>query len=218
MDRDFWLQRWQQQQIGFHLPHVNPRLVQHAGALPSAPGQRVLVPLCGKSIDMVWLAERGLRVLGVELSALAVETFFREQGWAPRITNEGVFTRYATDNIELLCGDVFALDAERVGDVHGVYDRAAMVALPPAMRAAYAAQLSRLLPSTASGLLVTFEYDEQQMQGPPFSVPDAEVHALLSPAFEVTHLAEHDVLRDEPRMRDRGLTRLQEHVYALTRF
>lgn len=217
MDHDFWLSRWQQNQIGFHLPEVNPRLLEHASVLPRVPGQRVLVPLCGKSIDMVWLAQRGLRVLGVELSALAVDTFFQEQRWTPRVTQEGAFTRYATDHVEILCGDVFALDRANVGELHAVYDRAAMVALPPTLRGAYAQQLSRLLPPSATGLLVSFEYDQAEMNGPPFSVSEAEVRSLLSRAFEITHLADYDILQDEQRMRDRGLTQLHEHVYALVR-
>lgn len=217
MEHGFWLARWQQNQIGFHLPEVNPRLVEHGSALPHAPGQRVLVPLCGKSVDMVWLAQRGLRVLGVELSALAIDTFFEEQQWMPRITREGAFTRYATDQVEILCGDVFALEPDQVGELHGVYDRAAMVALPPSMRGAYAQQLSRLLPRSATGLLVTFAYDPTEMTGPPFAVPETEVRALLSPAFDVTQLADHDILQSEARLRDRGLTQLHEQVYALLR-
>lgn len=217
MERDFWLERWQQNQIGFHLPAVNPRLVQHANALPSVPGQRVLVPLCGKTIDMAWLAQRGLRVLGVELSSLAVDAFFHEQGWTPHVTHEGPFVRYAASGVEILCGDFFALNASIAGELDGVYDRAAMVALPPSMRSAYAQHVSRLLPSTARGLLVSFDYDQNEMQGPPFSVPEAQVRALWEPAVQVTHLADHDILQDEPRMRERGLTHLHEHVYALLR-
>jgi thiopurine S-methyltransferase len=217
VERDFWIERWRENQIGFHLATPNPRLVEHVGALPQQPNARVLVPLCGKSIDMVWLADQGFRVLGVELSLLAAEAFFDEQGWTPSITHDAAFTRYVAGAVEILCGDFFALTPELVGELHGHYDRAALVALPATMRAAYASRLAALLPPSSSGLLVAFEYPQHEMSGPPFSVPDAEVRALFQPAFAVDPLGVHDILADEARMRDRGLTRLRECVYAIHR-
>lgn len=217
MQHEFWIERWQQDQIGFHLPTVNPRLLEHVSALPHEAGARVLVPMCGKSLDLVWLAERGVRVVGVELSSLAVAAFFRERGWTPTVTRANAFTRSVAGNVEILCGDFFALDVATVGELHGHYDRAALIALPPSMRAAYAKQLATLLPAAARGLLIAFEYPAHEMQGPPFSVPEVEVRSLFEPAFKVDRLASHDVLKDEPRMRDRGLSRLQEHVYAIIR-
>jgi thiopurine S-methyltransferase len=217
MEHEFWLERWRQQQTGFHLSDVNPRLAQHASALPDVAGQRVLVPLCGKTVDMAWLAERGLRVLGVELSSLAAEAFFTERNWTPIVTQAGPFTRYAANNVEILCGDFFALDPTIAGELHGFYDRAAVIALPPLMRRAYADHLATLMPATSRGLLIAFEYPQHEMDGPPFSVPEREVHALFESAFRIDRLASYDILKDEPRMRDRGLTQLREHAFALLR-
>jgi len=217
MEANFWIERWQQNQIGFHLPTVNRRLVEQSSVLPQQVGARVFVPLCGKTIDLAWLAERGLQAVGVELSSLAVEAFFRERGWTPTVTRRGAFTHSEANNVEILCGDFFALDVATVGELHGYYDRAALVALPPSLRRAYVTKLATLLSPRTRGLLVALGYLDEEMQSPPFSVPEAEVRALFEPAFQVDHLASHDVLEDEPRMRDRGLSRLQEHVYSIHR-
>ena len=120
MEPKFWQERWARNQLGFHLPEVNPYLERHWPSLALAEGAKVLVPLCGKSLDLMWLATQGHRVLGVELSEQAVEAFFSEQSLTPRITQRGVFTVYQADLIEVWCGDFFALDAEVLADCTAV--------------------------------------------------------------------------------------------------
>jgi thiopurine S-methyltransferase len=221
MDPEFWHERWRAQQIGFHRSDVNPRLVAWQAELPAptppAAGSRMLVPLCGKSVDMAWLAERGHRVVGVELSPIASAAFFEERGLAFRVEHSGAFERHVSDRIEILCGDFFALDAMTLGACEGFYDRAALVALPEPMRARYVEQLAALLPAGARGLLVTFDYPQAAMSGPPFAVPDAEVRARYAPGFELRPLADHDVLAQELHLAGRGLQALHERVYGLTR-
>lgn len=217
MDPEFWHQRWQRKEIGFHLDRPNPRLLEHWGALRLAAGSRVLVPLCGKSRDLAWLAQAGHRVLGVELSPIAVAEFFAEQGLQPRRRSRGPFESLAAGDIELLCGDFFALDREITGPVDALYDRAALVALPPPLRARYAQLLATLLSPGAAMLLVTFDYPELQMQGPPFAVGSEQVRALYAERFSIDQLADEDILDAEPRFRERGLTELREYVYLLRR-
>ncbi len=217
MDREFWLARWQQNQIGFHLDRVNPRLAQWASALPPAGPSRVLVPLCGKSRDLDWLAARGHRVVGVELSPIAVRAFFQERGLHAEVDRVGPFERHRHGAIELLCGDLFELDAATLGACDGLYDRAALVALPQPMRARYVTQVAALLPAGARGLLIAFDYPQDQMPGPPFSVSEPELRALYPQHFALEPLAGYDMLEHEPRFRQRGLTRLEERVYALVR-
>lgn len=217
MEHDFWHTRWQQNQIGFHLGDVNPRLVSHSSALPGEPGSRILVPLCGKTVDMLWLAGRGYEVVGVELSPIAAEAFAKEQGLDAKVERHGAFTCYRMPNIDVMCGDFFSLTPEQLGPVHGYYDRAALVALPEAMRPAYVAKLHALLPREARGLLVTFDYPQAQMQGPPFSIPKSTVQALYTPGFSLSELASYDTLAQEPRFRAAGLTSLHEHVYGIQR-
>lgn len=218
MEPKFWQERWARNQIGFHLPEVNPYLQRHWPKLALAEGAKVLVPLCGKSLDLMWLASLGYRVLGVELSEQAVEAFFSEQGLLPRISQRGVFKVYRADLIEVWCGDFFALDAEALADCSALYDRAALIALPPLMRAQYAEHLNALLRPGCQGLLITLDYDQTQKAGPPFAVADEEVRLLLGARWSVQVVEEQDVLGESWRFVQEGVTRLEERVYQLTRY
>lgn len=217
MDPQFWLARWENQEIGFHQEQINLHLQQLWSALGVAAGQPVFVPLCGKSRDMLWLSGQGHPVLGVEISPLAVEAFFEENGLRPEQTVHGAFTEYRSGGLRILCGDFFALQP---ADLHGaaaVYDRASLIALPPTLRVQYARKMSELLGTGARLLLITLDYPQAEMDGPPFAVGQAEVEGLYSDAFEIEVCCELDVLEEQPRFRDKGLTRLTERVYTLRR-
>jgi len=217
MQQDFWLERWQRGETGFHQGRANPWLVSQLPALSLSPGGHVFVPLCGKAHDLQFLAASGYRVTGVELSPLAVEAFFREQQRVPEVTPAGGLTLYSDGSLRIFCGDFFALDAARLGPVDAVFDRAALVALPPAMRTAYAAHLAHLATAGSRGLLVSFDYPQPEMNGPPFSVPQAEIRALFGNHFDIAALGREDILDAEPRFRERGLTRLTETCWLLQR-
>ncbi|MEO8490679.1 thiopurine S-methyltransferase [Pseudomonas sp.] len=217
MEPKFWQERWARNQIGFHLPDVNPYLQRHWSQLALAEGARVLVPLCGKSLDVMWLASLGHRVMGVELSEQAVEAFFDEQWLTPRISGQGAFKVYQADSIELWCGDFFALGAEAVAGCSALYDRAALIALPPLMRAQYAEHLTTLLGSGCQGLLITLDYDQAQKAGPPFAVMDDEVKVLFGTHWGLNVLEEQDILGESWKFVQDGVTRLEERVYQLTR-
>lgn len=217
MDREFWLQRWVQGEIGFHQREFNPYLLRYWETLGISGGAKVFIPLCGKSLDMVWLMRRGHPVLGVEFSRDAVEQFFQEIGLKPRQLQRGPFLRYCADGVELLAGDFFDLTTLAVGFIGAVYDRAALVALPPALRPLYVEHMASLLCPGVPMLLIAFEYAQEQMAGPPFAVLESEVLALYQPHFELDVLAETEVLTQYPRFRVRGLTNLHERVYRLIR-
>jgi thiopurine S-methyltransferase len=217
MEPKFWQERWASNQIGFHQPKVNPYLQRHWSQLALAQGAQVLVPLCGKSLDLMWLASQGLRVMGVELSEQAVEAFFNEQDLVPRITQRGTFTVYQAGLIEVWCGDFFALDAEVLADCTALYDRAALIALPPLMRAQYAEHLNRLLRPGCEGLLITLDYDQTQKAGPPFAVTDDEVKVLLGAQWTLEVLQEQDILGESWKFVQDGVTRLDERVYRVIR-
>lgn len=217
MEPAFWLNRWDSNQIGFHRPDVNPRLVAHRDVLAPAAGKRLFVPLCGKSHDLMWLAEQGFDVVGVELSERAVSAFFAEHGLEPTVSQEGALLVHRAPRLTLYCGDFFALTPGQLGEVAGFYDRAALVALPPALRPRYAAHLTALVPPEAVGLLVSFEYPQNQMSGPPFSVPEEEVRREYGAAFEIELRASYDVLDEEARFRAAGVRALHERVYRLER-
>jgi len=216
VEASFWHERWQQNQIGFHQPEINPHLQQFWPGLGLPADSTVFVPLCGKSADMLWLRAQDYRVVGVELSPMAVDAFFSENRLQPDTWQEDGFTVSEADGIRLYCGDYFALRPQHLSGAAGAFDRAALMALPPAMRADYAQHLRRLLPRPSRILLVVFDYPQQEMAGPPFSVSEADVRALYGQEFAVERLHAVDVLAQEPWFRDKGLTQLQEKVYRLT--
>lgn len=215
MDISFWHDRWKQNEIGFHQADFNSHLQEFWPALGLPAKTRVFVPLCGKSRDLLWLRARGHGVLGVEVSPIAVRDFFRENRLTPQVTRRAPFETWEADGLTLLCGDFFALTPEPLADVRAVYDRASLIALPPAMRERYAAHMAALLPPAATILLITMEYPEAGMQGPPFSVEESEVRRLYENHFTVTSLLRKDILAENPRFRERGLSALHEHVYWL---
>lgn len=215
MNPDFWHERWQSRQIGFHRDEVHPYLTQFWPTLGIARGSRVFVPLCGKSRDMLWLRAQGYEVVGVEISRLAVEAFFEENGLQPSVSEQGSFHVYETEGLRICCGDFFALTAADLSGASAVYDRASLVALPPEMRRAYAEHLAGLLTPGTKTLLVAFEYPQHEMDGPPFSVDEMEVRALYAGHCAISLLQATDILSDEPRFRARGVSRLHEKVYML---
>jgi thiopurine S-methyltransferase len=217
MHAEFWQARWSRSEIGFHLPEVNPYLQQHWPALGLAAGARVLVPLCGKSLDLAWLAGQGYQVVGVELAQRAVEDFFAEHDLQPVVSEVGAFRLYRAGAVEIYCGDFFALTTQQLAGCNALYDRAALIALPPDMRARYVAHLTQILPSGSRGLLVSLDYDQTQMDGPPFAVADDEVQQLFTPAWQLQELACGDVLGDNWKFLKRGLERLDERVYRLSK-
>jgi len=174
MDADFWHRKWANNEIGFHEGAVNPLLVKHFSALGLETGKRVFVPLCGKTLDIHWLLSNEYLVVGAELSQLAVEQLFGELGVEPVISARGPSHRYSAPNLDVFVGDLFDVSRELLGPVDAIYDRAALVALPDAMRGRYTAHLMEIT-GKAPQLLISFEYDQSLMAGPPFSVAGEEV-------------------------------------------
>jgi thiopurine S-methyltransferase len=216
MEPEFWLQRWREGRIGFHQDQVTPLLEQHWDALRLPAFSRVLVPLAGKSLDLLWLAQRGHRVLGVELSRIAVDQFFTENALKPKLHASRLGTHYIAGRIEMICGDAFALDAETLADCTGLYDRAALIALPAELRSRYARTLS-LLPAGCRGLLITLEYPQDEKAGPPFSVEAAEVDALFADDWRIEVLERRDILATQPGFLAEGVGRLSTAAYRLQR-
>jgi thiopurine S-methyltransferase len=216
MKKEFWLERWERSEIGFHQDEINPYLARFWLELPLARGGEVFVPLCGKSLDMVWLRQQGHFVLGVELSPVAVQDFFRGQEMSPERRSGGKFDNYIADGFCLACGDFFDLRKEDMAQVSAVYDRASLVALPPDMRERYARHLVDILPRGTQILLVTFDYPQSEMQGPPFAVSVSEVEALYGKYADILLLAQEDVLSQNPRFKQRGVSRMVESIFLLT--
>lgn len=192
MEANFWHSKWEKNEIGFHGDEANPLLVKYFDELSLAAGSRVFLPLCGKTLDIHWLLDKGYRVAGAELSPLAIQQLFAELGVEPTITRVGDLDHYAAEAIDIYVGDIFHLTRDVLGPVDAVYDRAALVALPEAMRHRYAAHLAAFT-DQAPQLLICFEYEQDLHAGPPFSIDGAEVHRHYGQMFDVTHLASTDV-------------------------
>ncbi len=191
MELTLWLDKWQKNDIGFHASEVEPLLVKYFSDI--TPGV-VFVPLCGKSLDLLWLAHKGWQVVGVEASPLACRAFFEENKIEFTERAEGSFTFFQSERIRLWCGDFFKLTPEHLICVSAVYDRAALIALPPEVRVMYVAHLSKIIGSAPSirMLLITLEYLQEKVSGPPFSVEASEVQRLYGNDFVI-----HETEREE---------------------
>ncbi|MDG6094727.1 thiopurine S-methyltransferase [Acetobacter sp. AN02] len=196
MDSTFWQDRWNNNQIAFHSHHPEPLLITYYPALRQAmqhrPAPHVLVPLCGKSTDMMWLRAQGATVTGIELCRLAVEQFFAENRLTPVITRQGELECFSTDGLIVFAGNIADLTPDLLPPVHAVYDRAALVALPGDMRPAYAARtmaLSRCAPQ----LLITCEYDQSLLSGPPFSVTSDDIQHCYGSVLDAEQLDRKEI-------------------------
>jgi thiopurine S-methyltransferase len=214
---EFWHERWRIGQIGFHQSKVDSYLNRYWPKLGLARSCRVFVPLCGKSLDLLWLLERGHGVTGVELSAIALESFCMEHGIPARRRIVDGFDVFESVNLQLYLGDFFALTPELLGPVTAVYDRAALISWCPELRAAYVDHATALTSPGTQTLLVTLEYSQAQIKGPPFSVVAADVARLYARNHAIQELSRQDILASEPRFRARGVSALYEVCYRLTR-
>lgn len=215
-DNELWQQSWRDRDTGFHQTSVNPHLVRFWSTLGLLPSDRVFVPLCGKSLDLLWLAEQGHTVIGVELSPLAVRAFFRENRIQATRRQVGNFTLWEHGRIGILCGDFFQLSAADLGDIAAVFDRASLTALPDEIRGAYLEHLRKVLPASCKMLLLTTEEpDDDETAGQPFAVAD-EITSLYAAAFdiELSHVESFFEPDADPSIAQP--VRVEQKVYSLS--
>ncbi len=197
MEGKFWIDAWEEGRTGFHAPEYQGKLLKFFPELGAKTGQKVLVPLCGKTRDLLWLAEQDLNVHGVELSEKAVSEFFVENHFEAKVSEDPRFKNFSHKNIKISCGDFFKLTDQ---DYDFIYDRAALVALPPEMRKNYAQKISQMIKPGGKYLLLSFEYDQAEMTGPPFSVTEKEVQELYGKHFRI-RLVDTSIPKNEsPRL------------------
>jgi thiopurine S-methyltransferase len=193
MDASFWYQKWETNSIAFHGSEANPLLVRYFKALALAEGSRVFLPLCGKTLDIAWLLSHGYRVAGAELSKIAIEQLFAELEVEPTIASVGELDHYSAPNIDIFAGNIFDLSSEVLGLVDAIYDRAALVALPEAMRIRYTAHLTDIT-NKAPQLLICYDYDQSCMEGPPFSISNEEVNQHYGERYDLTLMESTNML------------------------
>lgn len=217
VDNQHWLDRWKENRIGFHEAAVNPHLQQYLPQFSLPRGACVFLPLCGKARDIVWIAQQGYEVIGIELSQIAIEAFFAENKLDYERFDSDRFGIYKSGNISLLQGDFFDLSNDDLGACSLVYDRASLIAMEPHRRPGYYDHMLSIIPAVSNMLLITLEYAQAEMQGPPFSVLTDEVYQYYSDTFSINLLASTDIIDERPRWREVGLTALSESVFRLDR-
>ncbi len=215
VDNQHWLDRWKENRIGFHEATVNQHLKTYLPQFRLAAGASVFLPLCGKAQDIVWLAQQGYEVIGIELSQLAIEAFFEENSLDYERVESDRFVTYKSENISLLQGDFFDLSQDDINTCHFIYDRAALIAMELPDRPRYYEHMLSIITPTSNMLLITLEYDQAEMLGPPFSVPTEEVSRYYADAFAVNLLECNDIIDERPRWRKVGLTALNESIFRL---
>jgi thiopurine S-methyltransferase len=214
---DFWLDRWRTAQIGFHQAAVDRHLKAYWPRLLLPANSPVFAPLCGKSLDLLWLRERGHSVKGVELSPVALESFCMEHGIPAMRRVLGDFDVYEAEGLTLYRGDFFKLTRKLLGPAAAVYDRAALISWAPDARAAYINHLTSLTSPGTQTLLIAVEYPPEQMSGPPFPLTQGAIESLYADHHSIEVLGRHEILELEPRLKARGLTELREVCYRMTR-
>ncbi|MCX7116434.1 MAG: thiopurine S-methyltransferase [Legionellales bacterium] len=216
MDKEYWHRKWQSREIGFNQLQPNKLMQRYFSSLKLTPGCRVFVPLCGQSIDMLWLAGQGYQVVGVELSQIACSAFFKENKIQVKITEINDFTLYSSGEITIFSGDFFKLNQAVLDKIDAVYDRAALIALPMDVRKSYSEYLIELMTPATAMFLITTVYNQNEMQGPPFSVDENEIKALYSAHFDIQQL--YSKQAEMPaHLQAKGLLQATEQVYSLVR-
>lgn len=215
-DNNLWLQCWLDQSTDFHQEEVNPLLSKFWPSLELAKSSRVFVPLCGKSLDMIWLAGQGHEVIGVELSSIAVNDFFIENNLLPTKNEIGLFTLWSHGKLSILCGDFFALTKADLGLFDTVYDRAALTALPENIRALYVTHLKSLLPDAAKVFLLTIEDAAENATMCQANGVDEEINKLYSVGFDIDLAYVESVYEPDLESLVHDLKRAEYKVYRLT--
>ena len=215
-DNELWQQTWRDRNTEFHQKSINPHLVKYWSSLGLAPTDRVFVPLCGKSLDLLWLEQQGHTVIGVELSPLAARAFFRENRIQATRRQVGEFTLWEHGRIGILCGDFFRLAAADLGDIAAVFDRASLTALPDEIRGAYLEHLRKILPAACKIMLLTTEEpDEDETEGQPFAVAD-EITNLYTRAFDIELSHVESFFEPDPDPAIKQTVRVEHKVYLLS--
>lgn len=192
MNKAFWINKWQKNALGFHKSEPNPLLTTHLKALNLHTGSRLFLPLCGKTKDISWLLSQGYKVVGIELAEQAIDELFNELQIKPTITQLAALKLYQAENIDIFLGDFFNLSQQQLQHIDAIYDRAALVALPNSTRLLYSQHL-RTISQSAKQLLVSYEYDQSQIAGPPFAVTEAEIKQLYSSHYHIKLLYSEQV-------------------------
>jgi len=210
-----WLKFWENNETNWHGDNVTQELIEYFELFELEPRDKVFVPLCGKSLDMLYIMNQGFSVIGVEISEIGVRQFFNENNLTYKITKVDDFDLYSTENLEIYCGDFFALTSKHLNMVKSVFDRKSLIALEPEVRQKYVKHLNDIISLGARILLVTLQYPQHQMSGPPFSVNKSEVESLFSMTFESRELRSFNDIENGSKLERAGVDYINNAAYCL---
>ena len=210
-----WLKFWENNETNWHGDNVTQELIEYFELFELEPRDKVFVPLCGKSLDMLYIMNQGFSVIGVEISEIGVRQFFNENNLTYKITKVDDFDLYSTENLEIYCGDFFALTSKHLNKVKSVFDRKSLIALEPEVRQKYVKHLNDIISVGARILLVTLQYPQHQMSGPPFSVNKSEVELLFSMTFESRELRSFNDIENGLKLERAGVDFINNAAYCL---
>ncbi len=210
-----WLKFWENNETNWHGDNVTQELIEYFELFELEPRDKVFVPLCGKSLDMLYIMNQGFSVIGVEISEIGVRQFFNENNLTYKITKVDDFDLYSTENLEIYCGDFFALTSKHLNKVKSVFDRKSLIALEPEVRQKYVKHLNDIISVGARILLVTLQYPQHQMSGPPFSVNKSEVESLFSMTFESRELRSFNDIENGLKLERAGVDFINNAAYCL---
>ena len=210
-----WLEFWENNEINWHSDVVTQELEEYLGLLKLEPGDKVFFPLCGKSLDMTYILNQGFSVIGVELSEIGIKQFFHENSLDFTISSVGEFNLYSAKNIEIYCGDFFLLTSKHLCDVKAVFDRKSLIALDRNLRQKYVKHLNDIISLGVRILLITLNYPQHQMSGPPFSVDKSEVESLFSMAFNYQELKCFEDIENVSKLVHAGVDYIENAAYCL---
>ena len=210
-----WINRWENNKIGWHADQINRHLIKYLDKFDLLAGEFIFVPLCGKTNDMLFLLEKNLKVIGIEMSNIAIEQFFSENQLDYVVSKVDKFDLYERDGIKLYCGDFFDLNSKHLENVTAIYDRASLIALNEELRQKYVKHLSDIIGFDARVLLLTLNYPQHQRSGPPFAVSKEEVNQLYNDSFDIQELYSIEDIENEPMFQNLGVDFVEKAVYLL---
>ncbi len=210
-----WISRWESNNTGWHADEVNRQLIEYLDELNLSTNDTVFVPLCGKSLDMNYLKQKNFKVIGVEMSELAIQQFFKENNLSYKLSKDGEFDLYEGGRIKIYCGDFFGLRSHHLESVKAVYDRASLIALDESLRQKYVKHLNDIISLDVRIMLLTLNYPQHQRSGPPFAVSKVEVDRLFKGSFDCQELYCIDDIENEPMFQNLGVDFVEKAVYLL---
>jgi len=210
-----WLHFWENNETNWHSDTITQELAEYFELFELEPGDKVFVPLCGKSLDMIYIVNQGFSVVGVEISEFGIRQFFKENDLKYTVTKVGDFDLYSSENLEIYCGDFFSLTSKHLNNVKAVLDRKSLIALEPDLRQKYVKHLNDIISLGVRILLVTLHYPQHQMSGPPFSVDKSEVESLFSMTFETRELKSFNDIENGSKLVRAGVDYINNAAYCL---